>query len=89
MWFNEVTAELKGAVSPISAFFCFVLFFFGGGAKGWVAENVIEWIYIRQNNGSLFADGENRNGLELSCVFLIWEMSLKTDHSKFVLGEIP
>ena len=83
MWFNEVTAELKGAVSPISVLFCF------GGAKGWVAENIIEWIYIRQNNGSLFADGENRNGLELSCVFLIWEMSLKTDHSKFFLGEIP
>ena len=90
MWFNEVTAELKGAVSPISVLFCFVLFFWGGaGAKGWVAENIIEWIYIRQNNGSLFADGENRNGLELSCVFLIWEMSLKTDHSKFFLGEIP
>lgn len=52
--------------------FCFVLFcFLGSGAKGWVAENIIEWIYIRQNNGSLFADGENRNGLELSCVFLI------------------
>ena len=64
MWFNEVTAELKGAVSPISVLFCFVLFFGGGaGAKGWVAENIIEWIYIRQNNGSLFADGENRNGL--------------------------
>ena len=88
MWFNEVTAELKGAVSPISVLFCFV-FFGGGGAKGWVAENIIEWIYIRQNNGSLFAGGENRNGLELSCVFLIWEMSLKTDHSKFFLGEIP
>ena len=84
MWFNEVTAELKGAVSPISVLFCF-----GGGAKGWLAENTIEWIYIRQNNGSLFADGEKRNGLELSCVFLIWEMSLKTDHSKFFLGEIP
>ena len=56
MRFNEVTAELKGAVSPI---FSFVLFCFGffGGAKGWVAENIIEWIYIRQNNGSLFADG--------------------------------
>ena len=37
-----------------------------------MAENIIEWICIRQNNGSLFADdGENRNGLELSCVFLI------------------
>ena len=60
-------------MSPISVLFCFVLFFLGGGAgaKGWVAENIIEWIYIRQNNGSLFADGENRNGLELSCVFLI------------------
>ena len=34
---NEVTAELKGAVSPISAFFCFVLFFLGGGegVGGW------------------------------------------------------
>ena len=85
MWFNEVTAELKGAVSPISVLVCFL----GEGAKGWVAENIIEWIYIRQNNGSLFADGENRNGLELSCVFLIWKMSLKTDHSKFFLGEIP
>ena len=51
-------------MSPIS-----VLFFWG--AKGWVAENIIEWIYIRQNNGSLFADGENRNGLKMSCVFLI------------------
>ena len=36
-----------------------------------MAENIIEWIYIRQNNGSLFADGVNRNGLELSWVFLI------------------
>ena len=36
-----------------------------------MAGNIIEWIYIRQNNGSLFAGGENRNGLELSCVFLI------------------
>ena len=36
-----------------------------------MAENTIEWIYIRQNNGSLFADGEKRNGLELSCVFSI------------------
>ena len=35
-----------------------------------MAENIIEWICFRQNNGSLFADGENRNGLELSCVFL-------------------
>ena len=32
MWFNEVTAELKGAVSPISVLFCFV--FFGGGGEG-------------------------------------------------------
>ena len=69
MRFNEVTAELKGAVSPISVLFCFVLFF--RGTKGWVAKNIIEWIYIRQNNGSLFADGENRNELEMSCVFLI------------------
>ena len=82
MWFNEVTAELKGAVSPISVFFVLFCFFWGGGAKEWVAENIIEWICIRQNNGSLFADGENRNGLELSCVFLIWKMSLKSDHSK-------
>ena len=59
MWFNEVTAEQCHLFQ-----FCFVLFFFGGGgAKGWVAENIIEWIYIRQNNGSLFAGGENRNGL--------------------------
>ena len=36
-----------------------------------MAENIIERIYIRQNNGSLFADGEKRNGLKLSCVFLI------------------
>ena len=28
---NEVTAELKGAVSPISAFFLFCFVFFGGG----------------------------------------------------------
>ena len=31
MWFNEVTAELKGAVSPISVFFVLFCFFFGGG----------------------------------------------------------
>ena len=46
MWFNEVTAELKGAVSPISAYFCFVLFFFGGGGGEGVGGWKRNWMDI-------------------------------------------